>query len=56
MENKIKITRIEIVHIDNDFVIKSYDNNNELVDTTKCGSNIEDVFTDIREFNNQNYF
>lgn len=50
-----KIARIEIVHINNDFVINSY-NNNELVDTTKCGSNIEDVFTDIREFHNQNYF
>ena len=51
-----KITRIEIVHIDKDFVIKPYDSNNELVDTTKCGSNIEDVFADIREFHNQNYF
>ena len=51
-----KISRIEIAHVNNDFVIKSYDSNNELVDTTKCGSNIEDVFTDIREFHNQNYF
>lgn len=38
------------------FIINSYDSNNELVDTTKCGNNIEDVFTDIREFHNQNYF
>ena len=53
---KIKIARIEIIHIDNDFVINSYDSNNELVDTTKCGSNIEDVFNDIREFHNQHYF
>lgn len=53
---EIKISRIEIVHIDNNFVINSYDSNNELVDTTKCGSNIEDVFADIREFHNQHYF
>ena len=51
-----KIDRIEIVNVNNDFVINSYDSNNELVDTTKCGSNIEDVFADIREFHNQNYF
>lgn len=51
-----KIARIEIIRIDNDFVIRCYNSNNELVDTTKCGSNIEDVFADIREFHNQNYF
>lgn len=56
MEKKIKIARIEIIKVDNDFVIKSYDNNNKGVDITKCGSNIEDVFADIREFHNQNYF
>ena len=43
-----KIARIEIIHVNNGFVINSYNSNNELVATTKCGSNIEDVFTDIR--------
>lgn len=51
-----KIARIEIVHIDNDFVIRCYNNNNELIDILNCGSNIKDVFADIREFHNQNYF
>lgn len=52
MEKKIKIARIEIVNIDNNFIIRYYDNNNELINITKCGSNIEDVFADIREFHN----
>ena len=51
-----KIARIEIIHVNNDFVIRYYNSNNELINITKCGSNIEDVFTDIREFHNQNYF
>lgn len=56
MKEKIKISRIEIIRVNNDFVINSYNNKNERVDTTKCGSNIEDVFNDIREFHNQHYF
>lgn len=45
-----KIIRMEIIRVDNDFVVNYYNSNNEIVDTTNCGNNVEMCFLALMNF------
>lgn len=41
---------MEIIRVDNDFVVNYYNSNNEIVDTTNCGNNVEMCFLALMNF------